>query len=427
MIKFAIWGIGRRGKGLIQRCKDKIACIIESNSEYHNTYFEDIPIIGLEEYINSYSKHPVIITPKGFEHTIEQELRRKGICDTICYSKFLQYLIVFGIPVENMVKEYDYYKNIMIYGGTILGYLLFDYLSEKGYMCNLVLQSGYSGKVTIPNSLKKWKGKEIKESLILLTLPLEDKDMEALKQNQIKYEKCYETLFSRKYCYNPNVKHFKNIHQGKRCFIVATGPSLKIEDLNRLHQNKEICISVNGIFAAFDKTEWRPHYYMISDMRAAIKWKNEILEDEVMEKFIADRAWIFTDKEMKGNMYKWHIFREQIEGAIPQFSDDFAEGTYAGLTITYDGALQLAVYMGFTEIYLLGVDCNYKEGGYNNYFFEEKIKDTVNHQEETMILAYRAAELYAKSHRIKIYNATRGGMLEEFERIDFDSLFEEKP
>ena len=42
-----------------------------------------------------------------------------------------------------------------------------------------------------------------------------------------------------------------------------------------------------------------------------------------------------------------------------------------------------------------------------------------------MVLAYKSAKKYADSHGIRIYNATRGGKLEVFERIDFDSLFEQ--
>ena len=41
-------------------------------------------------------------------------------------------------------------------------------------------------------------------------------------------------------------------------------------------------------------------------------------------------------------------------------------------------------------------------------------------------MAYEAAEKYTESKGIKIYNATRGGMLEVFERVDLDSLFEEE-
>jgi hypothetical protein len=39
-----------------------------------------------------------------------------------------------------------------------------------------------------------------------------------------------------------------------------------------------------------------------------------------------------------------------------------------------------------------------------------------------MIAAYKEAKNYADGHGIKIYNATRGGMLEVFERVDLDRV-----
>ncbi len=43
-----------------------------------------------------------------------------------------------------------------------------------------------------------------------------------------------------------------------------------------------------------------------------------------------------------------------------------------------------------------------------------------------MLAAYTEAKRYADTHGIKIYNATRGGKLEVFERVDFDSLFDKE-
>ena len=42
---------------------------------------------------------------------------------------------------------------------------------------------------------------------------------------------------------------------------------------------------------------------------------------------------------------------------------------------------------------------------------------------ELFFNAYKIAKKYAETHGIKIYNATRGGEMEVFERVDFDSLF----
>ena len=79
--------------------------------------------------------------------------------------------------------------------------------------------------------------------------------------------------------------------------------------------------------------------------------------------------------------------------------------------------------MGFKEIYLLGVDCNYK--GKLHFYNSDKLeKKMINHNEDGMIKCYRSAKKYADEHGIKIFNATRGGALEVFPRVDFDSLFE---
>ena len=95
--------------------------------------------------------------------------------------------------------------------------------------------------------------------------------------------------------------------------------------------------------------------------------------------------------------------------------------------------IQIAVYMGVKEIILLGVDHNYavsrrpdgtiiKHEGVKNRFHE---KDGIICVPSlyAMELAYKAAKKYADEHGIKIFNATRGGKLEVFERVDFDTLF----
>ena len=87
--------------------------------------------------------------------------------------------------------------------------------------------------------------------------------------------------------------------------------------------------------------------------------------------------------------------------------------------------IQLAVYLGFAEIYLLGTDFT----GVNNYgskyghFYDEKDLDSVCYTDQVK-LGYEKAKQYADCHGIKIFNATRGGNLEIFERVDFDSLFQ---
>ena len=94
--------------------------------------------------------------------------------------------------------------------------------------------------------------------------------------------------------------------------------------------------------------------------------------------------------------------------------------------------------MGFKEIYLIGVDHSFaryinekgeivEDKNLKDYFCEEYNKDKEKLDIPTTVvstLAYQKAEEYSRQHGFRIYNATRGGKLEVFERVDFDKLFD---
>lgn len=69
-----------------------------------------------------------------------------------------------------------------------------------------------------------------------------------------------------------NIRKFKNIHAGERCFIVATGPSLTYEDLDKI--KNEITFGVNSICLSYDKTDFRPTYFGVVDYDVYQKLKD---------------------------------------------------------------------------------------------------------------------------------------------------------
>ena len=86
--------------------------------------------------------------------------------------------------------------------------------------------------------------------------------------------------------------------------------------------------------------------------------------------------------------------------------------------------MQFAIYMGFKEIYLIGLDTNYNNYKNDNHFyFESPNEKHIPFFVDVVFNAYQVARHYAERHGIKIYNATRGGKLEVFERVNFDDLF----
>lgn len=217
------------------------------------------------------------------------------------------------------------------------------------------------------------------------------------------------------------MKNIKNKHRGEKCFIVATGPSLAIHDLEKL--NNEVTFSMNSICLAFDETEWRPTYYVTQDMNVFEKLEKHIEKLNVKGKFINDK--ISKHKKISDGYYIFPVnelnHRIMHKKYNTKFSNDAFAVVYDGYTVTYS-IIQIAVYMGFEEIYLLGADCNYSSN--MNHHFKEygHVDPHFLLAGDKMICAYNEAKKYADQNKVKIYNATRGGMLEVFERVDLDAV-----
>lgn len=249
--------------------------------------------------------------------------------------------------------------------------------------------------------------------------------------------------------YTDRVKVFYRKYSGKSCFIIGNGPSLRIEDLEKI--DKEITFASNSIYALYAHTDWRPTYYCAGDpifckkMMTSKKNLAKIMDgcEAMFTSVIGEGIEYRNDTNIK-NIYYICRMNKKLNNNLPEFSTDCSKQVYLGGTITYD-MLQLAVYMGFKQIYLLGMDFNYSVERYEDNTIIKK--DICNHMKEIekeemqfyeavsqrygasyladidlQLAAFQAAKDYADKHNIKIYNATRGGKLEVFQRVDFDGL-----
>lgn len=230
-----------------------------------------------------------------------------------------------------------------------------------------------------------------------------------LRVVRIDRQSCYEKL-----------RTIKNKNKGERCFIVATGPSLKISDLEKL--KSEVTFSMNSICLAFDQTDWRPTYYGIQGIHVYKQLEDYVENMEIKGKFFGDTIPLNNVSE-KDYIYPLNM----LNHAYPhkkyksKFSRNAFAQVYDGYSITYS-LIQIAVYMGFKEIYLLGVDCNYTKD--MNHHFKEygHVDPTFLSAGDRMLAAFKEAKKSADRYKIKIYNATRGGMLEIFERVNLDDV-----
>lgn len=231
------------------------------------------------------------------------------------------------------------------------------------------------------------------------------------------------------------LRRFKNIHNGERCFIIANGPSLRASDLDFLYQKREITFAMNRIYKLFSETSWRPTYYVCEDINIFHESLDDINAISAKKKFIPINHKWYHDININDAIYFWANYNREKD--FPDsFSTNIAKQMDSVGTVTFT-CINIAAYMGFKEIYLLGVDHNYRvtineqgetivDNTAKDYFcenYDTDIKDIVVHDMGQNTRAYRKAKKHCDEHDIHIYNATRGGKLEVFPRVDFDSLF----
>lgn len=218
---------------------------------------------------------------------------------------------------------------------------------------------------------------------------------------------------------------YKGLHNGERCFIIATGPSLTMEDIESL--KNENTISMNSICKLYEKTDWRPTYFAVQDnlvfesLQEIIRAHKEVpvfISDNIPSKFKREKEWVEFPTDTKYHSYD--ILRKKY---YAKFSDDAYDIVYDGYSIAYS-CIELAVYMGFKEIYLLGADCTYL--GEKEHFVDSGVEDRARkYATPKLIVGYEKVKEYADSHGIKVYNTTRGGVLEVFPRVALEDVLKE--
>lgn len=229
------------------------------------------------------------------------------------------------------------------------------------------------------------------------------------------------------------LRDFMNKHQGEKCFVIGNGPSLQAEDLELINKTGIVSFAFNRIYHIFSKTTWRPTYYISQDEKMLGGCVDEVNKYINSPKLIPiQMKWDYNINIE--NAYYFNIVHDEIDG-YPNFSSDIPKRIINAGTVVYS-AIQLAFYMGIREIYLIGVDHHFQtsinENGeiivdptVKDYFCEEyntDKKDLIIPNTDKSTLTYISAKKHSEKLGFKIYNATRGGKLEVFPRVDFDEV-----
>ncbi len=438
MIRYFIWGAGEIGKRFITHVPNEdVLGFIDNDVNKIGKTIEGKPVISFSEYMDKYNDSYLIVCVFLYEKILEI-IRENNLEDRtfVCTDFPGEWFDIQdnGEFIEFIKGKIKREEKQAIYGFSLYSLYLAEWIYSETGKPPVLISDNESHKTKILRFHNKYPEytllteKEANPGAYdVIYNTCKKKNSLCGLHNTVEMYNCSDEIS--KYT-NEQLCMLKNLYSGKRCFIVATGPSLKIEDLDMLHNNQEICLSMNSIFKCYSMTQWRPDYWLCGDISGLTggiqddvslfsEAKNIILSDSIGEEQIEKY------KERLGERFTWyHLHRQVHIDTKPHFSIDISKGTYYGGTITYT-CLQFAAYMGFNPIYLLGVD--YSGGKKNSgkkytHFYEESVK-VATFFEPIVEKAYLAAKDFADSHNIQIINATRGGELEFFDRADFDSLF----
>lgn len=221
----------------------------------------------------------------------------------------------------------------------------------------------------------------------------------------------------------------------QRVWIIGNGPSIAETDLSPL--SSETTIGTNSIFLNFEAMGFAVTHYVVEDYLVAEDRADDIAAIQGPTKWFGnyldyclpdapDTMWLNVSADYR-DRHDW-----------PSFSADLARIAYVGGTVTYL-CMQLAYYLGAAEVVLVGVDHSYvvpdDEPLDGNTI--TSTRDDVNHfhsdyfgkgkrwhlpRVDRMERAYvRARDAFEADGR-RILNATKGGRLEVFPRVDYDQL-----
>lgn len=231
------------------------------------------------------------------------------------------------------------------------------------------------------------------------------------------------------------IEKMKNLYKGEYCFVIGNGPSLSPEILDRLAD--KYTFAVNRIAKIFDKTDWRPTFYVgVTDALNDSRHRDDILKGihsselaicwdryRKLAPIDSGQSVVYVPCSHTGDL-------NNNQARDDWWSDDIAE-RLDKFGVAVFSALQVAVYFGFETIYLIGCDGNYTPpvDGIDKSHFDNAYRpfDVIrnydyNQLNGALLRAHEIAEKAAKRRGVKIYNCSPISAITAHERIDLESV-----
>ena len=240
------------------------------------------------------------------------------------------------------------------------------------------------------------------------------------------------------------LSEFKNIHNGKRVFIIGNGPSLTGVDLDLL--DGEYSIAMNRISRVYSSTRWRPSFFVCTTSNIEDpSWRVDILD--TVRLGIPTFVWEELEEHFDGirNVYPLKCLNghEVTDNAPMEWWSDDIESHVTKFGTSMIVAFQLVVYMGFKEIVLLGADLGFKDSVLQKIFYRVGLKQLghnfdSNHffgsygtpgfpasvLNSNMLAAHRLTKKACDARGVRVYNASPETKLNLYPRVNLRLLFD---
>lgn len=247
-------------------------------------------------------------------------------------------------------------------------------------------------------------------------------------------------------------KELKDIHKGQRCFILGSGHSIMTQDMTKL--NGEIVMTQNHFQAHKDIASIHPRYHVVIPKFHSADYDQDWIDwlKDMETKLPADTTFFFglNTKELIAQHTQLSKRSKFIVSGIHAIALNKAKidltKRIMNVPTVITQCISIALYMGFKEIYLAGFDldqlCLLAKSRDNVRFYghsqitrneaEKKIEDDSGSSGFDFFnywMIWKQLNLlndYANSHSQKIINVTNGGMLNMFERMNYDEVLSKK-
>jgi hypothetical protein len=225
------------------------------------------------------------------------------------------------------------------------------------------------------------------------------------------------------------LQKFKNLHQGKDCFIIGNGPSLNEMNLEPLRRHHTF--GLNKIYLMEDRGVDLNLSFLVSVNPLVIEQSASRFESMNCDMFLSYSAAYNQVRPLD------HVNYIYSRGGPYTFRGNLNKRICEGHTVTFV-AMQIAYFMGFRRVFLVGVDHSFQAEGDPNEKQHMEDED-VNHFDpnyfkgndwqlpdlEASELSYRLARFFYHRDGRQIIDATVDGELDIYPKLKYEKALEE--